>query len=216
MKYDSLIFDMDGTLWDAVDSYVEVWNVTSRELNIEYTVTREDLLRHMGKTIDIIYDCLMGSSDCDRATFLKRLDLNESLLMPRLGGRLYQGVKNGIRTLSRHYRLFMVSNCGADGLHNMLRFTGLTDYFEGSLTHGETLLGKDRNIARIVTDNKLQRPLYIGDTQSDCDAAHTARVDMCHARWGFGSCRDAELAFNSFQELVDALTPFNRQENTEI
>ena len=27
-KFDSLIFDMDGTLWDAVDSYCEIWNVT--------------------------------------------------------------------------------------------------------------------------------------------------------------------------------------------
>ena len=29
---DALIFDMDGTLWDAVDSYSEVWNETFREL----------------------------------------------------------------------------------------------------------------------------------------------------------------------------------------
>ena len=25
-KYDSLLFDMDGTLWDAVDSYCAIWN----------------------------------------------------------------------------------------------------------------------------------------------------------------------------------------------
>lgn len=28
MDYDAYIFDMDGTLWDAVDGYCDVWNAT--------------------------------------------------------------------------------------------------------------------------------------------------------------------------------------------
>ena len=37
-KVDSLIFDMDGTLWDAMKSYAEVWNVAFRELGLAITV----------------------------------------------------------------------------------------------------------------------------------------------------------------------------------
>lgn len=205
MKYDSLIFDMDGTLWDAVDSYVEVWNVTSRELGVGRRVSRDDLLRYMGKTIDVIYDALMGGVDVDSARYLERLSYYESTLMPRLGGRLYPGVRDGIAELAGRYRLFMVSNCGADGLHNMLRYTGLESFFEGTLTHGETLRGKDYNIARVAETFSLLAPLYIGDTQSDSDAAHTAGADMCHARWGFGTCRDAVMAFDSFPEMTHFL-----------
>ncbi|HEX3385818.1 MAG TPA: hypothetical protein VHS53_11545 [Mucilaginibacter sp.] len=29
---DSLIFDMDGTLWDAVDTYAASWNIVFAEL----------------------------------------------------------------------------------------------------------------------------------------------------------------------------------------
>ncbi|MDE7386790.1 MAG: HAD family hydrolase [Muribaculaceae bacterium] len=205
MKYDSLIFDMDGTLWDAVDSYVEVWNTTSRELGVDRLVTRDDLLRYMGKTIDVIYSALMDGVDIAPDVYLRRLDYNESLLMPRLGGRLYRGVTEGIRELASRYRLFMVSNCGQDGLRNMLKFCGLTDCFEGTLTHGETGRGKDYNIAAIVREYNLQAPLYIGDTQGDSDAAHAAGVDMCHVTWGFGSCRDAELSFDSFPAMTKAL-----------
>ena len=204
-QYDSLIFDMDGTLWDAVDSYVEVWDTTSRELGIDRNVTRHDLLRYMGKTIDVIYASLMDGVDTDKTAYLERLDYNESLLMPRLGGRLYPGVTEGIRELASCYRLFMVSNCGQDGLRNMLKFCGLTDCFEGTLTHGETGRGKDYNIAEIVRAFDLRSPLYIGDTQGDCDAAHAAGVDMCHVTWGFGSCRDAELSFDSFPVMTEAL-----------
>ncbi len=206
MKYDSLIFDMDGTLWDAVDSYVEVWNVTSRELGVDRVVSRDDLLRYMGKTIDVIYAALMEGVDIDSARYLERLDYNEALLMPRLGGRLYPGVSEGIRELAGRYRLFMVSNCGADGLRNMLRFCGLADCFEGTLTHGETGRGKDYNIARVIETFSLGKPLYIGDTQGDSDAAHAAGADMCHARWGFGRCSDAQLAFGSFAEMTAYLT----------
>jgi len=200
--FDSLIFDMDGTLWDAADSYAEVWNVTSRELGVDRMVDRDDLLRYMGKTIDVIYDALMDSIDVDRNIYLGRLDYNESRLMPLLGGRLYEGVADGLVELSRHYRLFMVSNCGADGLRNMLNFCGLASCFEGTLTHGETGCGKDYNIARVVESFKLDKPLYIGDTQSDSDAAHAAGVPMCHARWGFGQCNDADLQFDSFSSMT--------------
>jgi len=34
-KPDSLIFDMDGTLWDAVDTYAASWNLVFNELGID-------------------------------------------------------------------------------------------------------------------------------------------------------------------------------------
>ena len=32
---DALIFDMDGTLWDAVDTYAEIWNMAFEREGIE-------------------------------------------------------------------------------------------------------------------------------------------------------------------------------------
>ena len=48
MKFDSLIFDMDGTLWDAVDSYVAVWNATFEAMGYRVSVSRDELLLYMG------------------------------------------------------------------------------------------------------------------------------------------------------------------------
>lgn len=218
-SYDSLIFDMDGTLWDAIDSYAEVWNRTNPEFGIKRRVVRADLLDYMGKTIDVIFRELFGQPDgIDTEEYLRRLDHWESTLMPVLGGRLYEGVVDGLRELSRKYRLFLVSNCGSDGLRNMMRFAGITPYITDTLTYGETGEGKDRNIAAIIRRHGLKAPLYIGDTQGDSDAAHAAGADMAFARWGFGSCRDAELAFDSFVQLTKTLlnTPDDATCNTTV
>lgn len=204
--YDSLIFDMDGTLWDAIDSYAEVWNRTNPEFGIDRRVVRDDLLNYMGKTIDVIFSNLYGPDvTIDKDEYLRRLDYWESTLMPQLGGRLYEGVVDGLKQLSRKYRLFLVSNCGSDGLKNMMRFSGITPYITDSLTYGETGLGKDHNIAAIISRHNLLSPLYIGDTQGDSDAAHAAGADMGFARWGFGTCRDAEIEFDSFVQLTQSL-----------
>ncbi|WP_369124785.1 HAD family hydrolase, partial [Mucilaginibacter sp. 10I4] len=47
-KPDSLIFDMDGTLWDAVDTYAHSWNVVFAELGIDKTITRDVLAGMVG------------------------------------------------------------------------------------------------------------------------------------------------------------------------
>lgn len=204
-SFDSLIFDMDGTLWDAVDSYAEIWNRANREFGIDVTVTRSQLLRYMGKTIDVIFSALMSGIDVDKQLYLRRLDHLESTLMPELGGRFYPGVIDGLHRLAGRYPLFLVSNCGSDGLTNMMRYGALTPCFRGSLTYGETGHGKDFNIKQIIDRFSLHRPLYIGDTQGDSSSAHAAGAAMAHARWGFGQCSDAELSFGSFTELTDYL-----------
>lgn len=73
-RFDSLIFDMDGTLWDAVDSYAEIWNRTNAVFGIDATVSRRELLDHMGQTIDVIFHSLMRGRDVDIERYLRHLD----------------------------------------------------------------------------------------------------------------------------------------------
>lgn len=44
-RFDAYIFDMDGTLWDAVDSYAAIWNTTIVQLGVQVPpVTRHKLV----------------------------------------------------------------------------------------------------------------------------------------------------------------------------
>lgn len=208
-RFDSLIFDMDGTLWNAVDSYREIWNVTLLRFGSTCRVTSADLLKEMGKPLDVIFNDLFPSHEFDEKEFMDLLRDNEQEMMPHLGGILYPGVEEGIKRLSRDYKLLMVSNCGPRGLLNFMEITPLAPYFTDVLTNGETGLEKDENIKIVTQRNNLLSPAYVGDIQRDSDAAHKAGVAMIHVTYGFGTCCDADLSFDSFTDLVNNLTKNN-------
>ena len=204
--FDSLIFDMDGTLWDAVDSYVTIWNKTFTDLRLPLTVSRDTLLRHIGLPLDQITASLLpGFPERNINQFYARLAHNDSQLMPILGGRLYPGVARWIPALAERYKLFMVSNCGPEGLKNFLSFTSLAPYFTDTLTNGENHLPKAENITIIANRNNLSSPLYIGDTQGDCDQAHRATIPMLHVTYGFGNCHNPDMTADSFDDLAKIL-----------
>lgn len=206
--FDSIIFDMDGTLWDAVDSYCTIWDKTLNEFNCSRRISRTELLGCMGKPIkEIFINLNINISDIDK--FLNRLDFNENEMMPKLGGILYENVKSGVAKLSQSYKLFMVSNCGANGLKNFLKYTQLNEYFTDSISYGQTHKQKDENIKLLISKYDLSTPVYVGDTQSDCDNAHKAGIKMIFAKYGFGQCNNADYEINSFSELTKLLNCSN-------
>ena len=115
LSCDGLIFDMDGTLWDAVDSYVKIWNATIAECGIHRApVTRDELIAQMGKPLDVILPTLIPGAEGHKPGLLEILMRNEAEMMPRLGGKLYPDVRGTLERLHGRIPLFMVSNCGAD------------------------------------------------------------------------------------------------------
>lgn len=201
-RFDSLIFDMDGTLWDAVDTYAIIWNTTFTRLGIPVTVTRQDLLDLMGKPIDVIVNAICGHVEgVDLQKVQDEILAGEGAITLRLGGKLYPGVREDIPELAKHYKLFMVSNCGPEGLHNFLKYTRLEPYFTDTLTHGQTGLPKEGNILRLIERYSLKSPVYVGDVQGDADSSHRAGIPIIFAAYGFGHVSDAEYTIHSFHEL---------------
>lgn len=200
-KFDSIIFDMDGTLWDAVDSYCQIWDETIAECGIKRGhVTRNELISLMGKTLDIILDKLMPENASDDR-FLKKLDQNERLMMPILGGRLYPGVKSLMPLLARRYKLFMVSNCSSHGLPIFLEYTGLKPYVTDTLSHGDNNCSKAENIRLIMDRHALKSPLYVGDTIGDEQSSRQAGVAFAWASYGFGNAEKPDFTLTEFNDL---------------
>lgn len=198
----ALIFDMDGTLWDAVDSYVKVWQYSFADCGITAHVDRTMLIDQMGRHLEDIAATLVPDAQDIQALTAQVMHV-EREVMPRLGGRLYPGVKNTIEALSKKYKLFMVSNCGEHGLNNFLELTGLKPYMTDWLSHGQTQKPKAQNIADLVERYSLDNAVYVGDTQSDADAAHAAGIPVVWCTYGFGRMSNPDYTINSFPEILN-------------
>lgn len=198
---DALIFDMDGTLWDAVDTYAEIWNMAFEREGIEQRITRNDLLALIGTPIDDIIRHFVPADQVEHLLqVIAGLVVTE---LPRLGGRLYEGVQEGIATLAQHYQLFMLSNCDELELPIFVRYAGIEPYITDTLAYGNTHLRKADNMRLLAEKYHLQHPVYVGDTDSDCSEAHRAGVPFVWMSYGFGTTDRAQLQYDNFSDMVN-------------
>lgn len=215
MKYDSIIFDMDGTLWDAVDSYTAIWNKTLTDCRVEREpVKRDELIALMGHPLKEIAAILVPGLRGDALEgFFSKLEENDLAMMPVLGGRLYPGVRETLAELhSRGIPMFMVSNCGPEGLPMFLEFTGLTPYITDTLSYGQTGVEKDVNIRTLQERYNLRSPLYVGDTRGDLLSTRRAGAAFAWASYGFGLDFKAEEADHVLPDITALTSLFENQE----
>ena len=192
---------MDGTLWDAVDTYAEIWNMAFEREGIEQRITRNDLLALIGTPIDDIIRHFVPADQVEHLLqVIAGLVVTE---LPRLGGRLYEGVQEGIATLAQHYQLFMLSNCDELELPIFVRYAGIEPYITDTLAYGNTHLRKADNMRLLAEKYHLQHPVYVGDTDSDCSEAHRAGVPFVWMSYGFGTTDRAQLQFDNFSDMVN-------------
>lgn len=211
---EAIIFDMDGTLWNALKSYAHIWNVCMPEFGIEGHIEPKDLLKYMGYSIDEILQkgIITAPAHLDKSRFLSRLEAIENDMMPLLGGELYPGVFDGLTVLHKHFTLMLQSNCSKNGLVNFMRYTGTTSLFEDYLSWGMNPRPKSENIRLLMKRNGIKKAVYVGDTQSDCNHAHDAAIPFVHMTYGFGECADADMAFSSFNDFVNqVISDINEQ-----
>src|SRR4051812_23490736 len=99
-KPDSLIFDMDGTLWDAVDTYAHSWNVVFNDMGIEKIVNRDVLAGMVGWEGKKVIESLMPEFEHEKRLeiYAQVNDRRHNLIRER-GGVLYDGVREGLHQL---------------------------------------------------------------------------------------------------------------------
>ena len=202
---DSLIFDLDGTLWDATDSYVAAWNLALQRFGLNRRITRTDLESLMGMEEKAVFDKIFPDhSPTERQQLAQLVSQAQDEYMPVHGGVLYEHVPEGLKQLSQKYKLLIVSNCPENTVRDFLTWAQLNSCITDHETHGRTRRSKADNIRAVVQRNQLKAPVYIGDTASDEEAAQLAGVPFVFLSYGFGKAENAALTFHSFGELTAA------------
>lgn len=203
MKYDGLIFDIDGTLWDATWALEESWNETLEKLGLEKRVTRDEMKSVMGKPLEECVDILLPETEMPKEKIHGAILENNLGEIAKKKAMVYPGVKEGMEKLSKNHPLFLVSNCGESYLNIFLNLSGVRPYLTATDCVGLSHLPKSEMIKNTIKKYSLQNPVYIGDTISDLEGAKGAGVDFIHAAYGFGQIAEKVVAFNSFSELAE-------------
>ena len=197
MKYDSIILDVDGTIWDTTPVVAKAWNKAIAELFPQVPPVTADILKgQFGKTMDVIGRNLFGAlSDSDQAILLKRCCVEEHLAIEQNEKDIaYEGVVQTIRELSKKIPLFIVSNCQAGYIELVMKKNGITDCITDFECFGNNGLTKDKNLRLIIERNNLKNPVYVGDTQGDLEACKLAEVPFIWAEYGFGQVEEEDIA----------------------
>ena len=206
MKYESLIFDIDGTLWDSRALVAEGYNIQLRSEGLEHLcVTAEDFLPLFGKVMTEIADVIFASiPEPERYALMERCMATENEYLHRNPCRIgYPGIRETMEKLSKKYRLFIVSNSQRGYPELCIEKLGLGDYISGHLCFGDTGAEKGVTIRRLMERHGIESAAYIGDTQGDLEAAKMAGIDFIFAAYGFGDPAHWTAKIQEFGELLE-------------
>ena len=206
MKY-GIIFDQDGTLWDACQAMAEAWNLCVNQKLPEkhLALTYDDLHGACGMTMDAFSDLLLGEMDPAKKRVLSEECWEfEVEYMKEHGGGIYPGVKEAMQKLREDgWHLYIVSNCQEGYIENFIRQSGTEELIEDLENFGRTRKEKYENIIDLVRRNELDLAIYVGDTEGDRVSARKAGVLFIHAAYGFGKVEEADGSVDSLMELPD-------------
>lgn len=207
---ESIIFDLDGTLWDSRQTIAEAWTTAVQQQGYEERVfTKEDIGSLMGLQIPVIAEKLFPMESVERRKEIMDACAKEDQVMIReQGGVLFPNLEETLRELKKSYRLFIVSNCEDGYIEAFYAAHGLEKYFEDFENPGRTGLSKGENIQLIMERNAITSAVYVGDTQGDLDAARHAGIPFIYAAYGFGSPESYDYRLETFEQLDELIKQF--------
>lgn len=204
-KFDSIIFDVDGTLWDVRDAVAHAWRDVITELtDWEINFDGKSLGAMFGKTMDTIFFHFYPNStkeEYEKITGVIYKRQKEYLI--RYAPALYEGVEKTLEKLSHRYKLFIVTNAQRGYIDTVFAVHDVQKYFTDWMCFGDTNASKDVTIRKIIERNNLKNAVYVGDTQGDADSCEKAGIPIVYAAYGLGKVEKPWRSIDKFSELED-------------
>lgn len=202
--FDSIILDVDGTLWNSTEVVASAWTRAVKEYDgTEMLITPEMLQKLFGRPMtEIAAKLFTAHRDEERNRIMHLCCQYEHKAVEENNRDIcYPNVIDTIKIISKRIPVFIVSNCQSGYIELFLSKTGLGDYVTDIECFGNTGKLKGENILEVIKRNNLRNPVYVGDTQGDLDASRFAGIPFIYANYGFGTCDSCYLEISDFTEL---------------
>lgn len=201
----SIIFDIDGTLWDSTEVVAGAWNKAIIETGFaEPNITSDILKREFGKPMNIIADNLFPMADKSQKDELLELCcvLEHEALVENKADLAFPDVVATIKALSSKYPLYIVSNCQSGYIELVMDKLDISDYIIDHECYGNTGKSKGENLVLLMERNGLLDTVYVGDTQGDYEACVFSGIPFIFVEYGFGKPEGYDKAIKSIKALL--------------
>jgi pyrophosphatase PpaX len=217
-KFDTIIFDFDGTLVDTNEAILESWQYAAREL-LGHEFSYGELKATLGEPILLSVASLFPDQDPDLVVKTYRVFHHahfEEMI------KLFPGVYEMLDTLqSESYKLGLVTNRMRRTAEIGLRQFDLLKYFDGVVTVGEA--PKDKPAPEHIwfaldkLGSRPDRAILVGDSQNDIIGGHNAGLLSVRVGWavatddGYGDqAAKPDYSIETPSELLTILNTLNQ------
>ncbi len=189
MKYDTVIFDLDGTLLNTLDDLAASVNYALGECGYPLRTT-EEVRTFIGNGVSVLMRRSIPeeATDCEHSKALE-IFKDHYAQNSRNATKPYEGIKDLLKKLKeKGCGLAIVSN-KIDFAVKDLRDEFFADYIDVAIGDSDDTENKPAPDMVYKALDELGRKtgssVYVGDTDVDLDTAKNAKMDCISVSWGY-------------------------------
>jgi phosphoglycolate phosphatase len=175
VKQCSIIFDLDGTLWDALSPITLAWNEAMAKAKMPYSFSEETVRSYMGLTPEETGPLAFPGCSFEEQMRLFRLCVKEEIAYLSVHpGKLYPKERETLAQLSQRYSLYLVSNSDKGYVENYLSACQMEDTLKiynmalgSNCTYKISRFGAIAQLGeRLVRNEEVAGPIPVGSTKA--------------------------------------------------
>ncbi|MGL5296545.1 MAG: pyrophosphatase PpaX [Culicoidibacterales bacterium] len=183
MRYQTILFDLDGTLLDTNTLILQSFAHVFDEYLPDYEYTQADLLACIGPTLHATFTRLAPERAEELTNAYRRWNIaNHDRLVS-----VFPGVVETLESLKNHgFQLAIVTSKRRDVVEMGLDLCGIRDFFDVVVTFDDVNQHKPAPDAlKLAMEyyDVLGNVLMVGDNSHDIDGAKNAGVDSVGVAW---------------------------------